>query len=371
LSNNYQLFKTDILSKSSDISEVLGCTPLISASVRVTSRCQSRCCFCSTNSESSSLRFEEESSCNIVNWLRQLSFFGVQRLFITGGEPTLRSDIGQIIKGAKSLGFDVAMSTNGLNLNSKIIEELQNSGLKHLQISLHGIAETHDRLTGIYGAHESVINAIHLSTQSLENVSVAMTISLDNLCEVELVIEEALEAGAHWVAIHPVMAVGRAKADSVPKLKDVITVLDNLKDVNKEHVAVMLPPALVPSWAQNKRFGFGYVCTFPDMLAIDDHGRVAPCDTLLSDMNWQLGNIKTHPLDEILTSECSKQWRDLREDPVRNLGGVCKQCKFLQLCCGGCRALSYRKNGGWNLPDIWCEEAFDSGIFPESSLCKQ
>lgn len=366
--NNYSLSKDvpDVLSTASSISSMLGSVPLNSASVRVTSRCQARCCFCSSSSNDA--RIPETPTNTILHWLKQISSLGAQRLFITGGEPTLRSDIGQIINGAQDLGFEVVMSTNGLRFDLKIAENLKNSGLSHLQISLHGIAATHDRLVGVSGAHRSVIDAICLFSSYIEKVSVAMTITSDNLPEVEFVIEEALSAGANWVALHPVMVVGRAKPSLAPKLKDVLKKLNHLVEIYRERLALMLPPALVPTRAQKEAFGFGYLCTFPDMIAIDAQGTVAPCDSLLSDTKWQLGDLRIHSLKKILASEQAAQWRNLSENPAGKLEGICRYCKFLHLCCGGCRALSYFKHGHWNAPDIWCEEAFDSGIFPETSL---
>lgn len=357
-----------VLSAASDISGVLGCVPLTSASVRVTSQCRARCRFCSTNAGPGDAGLRDASGNEILGWVEQLSAFGLQHLFITGGEPTLHPGIGAIIGGATDLGVGVVMSTNGMHIDSKMAGCLGSSGLKHLQISLHGTAKTHDMLVGVSGAHESVINAIRHSARHVEKVSVAMTVTSHNLCEMASVAEEALTAGAHWVALHPVMDIGRAKAGFVPKLKDFMGALGGLSDMHKKSLTVLLPPALVPSWARDGPFGLGHLCTFPDMVAIDADGTVAPCDALLGDGSWRLGDLRTRPLAGILSSERSTRWRGLREDPAGSLEGVCKRCRFIKLCCGGCRALSYRKHGHWNAPDIWCEEAFGSGIFPEEFL---
>ncbi|TRM80530.1 GTP 3',8-cyclase MoaA, partial [Sulfolobus sp. F3] len=43
--------------------------------------------------------------------------FGIRSVKLTGGEPTLRRDLIEIIKGLKELGYqDVSMTTNGFLL---------------------------------------------------------------------------------------------------------------------------------------------------------------------------------------------------------------------------------------------------------------
>jgi radical SAM protein with 4Fe4S-binding SPASM domain len=263
------------------------------------------------------------------------------------------------------------MSTNGLVFDAaRVAKRLGQSGLKHLQISLHGSSEKHDRLVGIGGAHETAVTAIKRFSDHIENVSVAMTITTDNLYDIESVIDKALTAGARWIAVHPVMVIGRAKPSHAPEIESVLEVIDQLSEEHKRHLAVMLPPAIVPAWARNTSFGLGYICTFPDMIAIDQEGNIAPCDAFLADKKWHMGNLRYNLLEEILSSGQATEWKNLRENPVGYLKGVCRQCEFLNLCCGGCRALSYMKYNHWGSPDIWCEEAFECGIFPEESLIK-
>lgn len=130
----------------------------------------------------------------------------------------------------------------------------------------------------------------------------------------------------------------------------------------------MLPPALVPVWAREQQFGSGYVCTFPDMVAIDSQGRVAPCDKLLNSKSQLLGDLSVSSLKALYMSDSAAWWRDLSKEPTKNLKGLCRRCCFLNLCCGGCRTLSYVKHGHWNAPDIWCEEAYRCGLFPDYYL---
>ncbi len=92
-----------------------------------------------------------ESGCRIVNF--------------SGGEPTLRDDLEEIISHASSRGFWTSLVTNGSTLSSGKMDRLKKAGLDNLFVSLDFTdGERHDKLRGIDGLYDRVINAlIHLS----------------------------------------------------------------------------------------------------------------------------------------------------------------------------------------------------------------
>lgn len=62
---------------------------------------------------------------------------GIPHVVFTGGEPTLRPDLGQIIAFAEKLGMVSGLITNGMRLSeSKYLHELLQSGLDHVMILL-------------------------------------------------------------------------------------------------------------------------------------------------------------------------------------------------------------------------------------------
>ena len=67
---------------------------------------------------------------------------GLNKVRITGGEPLLRKDIIKLIKMIRSLDseLDIAMTTNG-SLLSKFIDDLVESGINRITISLDAIDE--------------------------------------------------------------------------------------------------------------------------------------------------------------------------------------------------------------------------------------
>ena len=63
---------------------------------------------------------------------------GIPHVIFTGGEPTLRPDIIDLIKATEKLGLVSGLSTDGIRLSeNEFLEQILNSGLDHLLITLN------------------------------------------------------------------------------------------------------------------------------------------------------------------------------------------------------------------------------------------
>jgi pyrroloquinoline quinone biosynthesis protein E len=356
----------DIAFSAKEIAKVLGIVPLTYATIRVTNQCQARCFFCSSYQKLNrreSLSFEKICDC-----IAQLHDLGVFRIFLTGGEPTLREDIAEIIKYARSLGIEVAMSTNAIQIKDTILEKIVESGLDHLQISIHGDEKTHNRIVGLTNAYKSSTRVLKKTAARIKNLSVIMTVTTENLYEIESVVQNSLSNGAHWVAIHPVMPVEQVDRADIPPIRPLLNEFYSLKKKFQSHLVLLIPPGLIPLFGKAEKFGMGHLCGFPDMLSIAANGDTAPCDVLLDDEHFVLGNVKDASLPELIDNARSTPWNLIRENPIKTIKGICQSCKYLKLCCGGCKAISYLKYKNWDHPDLLCEEAYKENIFPMESI---
>ena len=102
------------LQRSSDV-------PLC-AMLCVTERCPMACAHCYQNERSRTARAAELSLAEIEDLLDQLAAFGVFRLSITGGEPTLRRDLLEIVEAAWKRKFLISLKTSGAFLEGEQIE---------------------------------------------------------------------------------------------------------------------------------------------------------------------------------------------------------------------------------------------------------
>ncbi|MFH0862972.1 MAG: radical SAM protein [Candidatus Altiarchaeota archaeon] len=116
-------------------------------------RCNARCVMCDIWRKKSSSEMDLGQISSVFSKLGRLD-----ALRLTGGEPFLRPDIGQIIDAADSIirpGM-VHITSNGL-LTSKIVDtvkSLKRTDNLHVKISLDYPDQRHDRLRGIEGAFD-------------------------------------------------------------------------------------------------------------------------------------------------------------------------------------------------------------------------
>jgi cyclic pyranopterin phosphate synthase len=109
--------------------------------ISVTDRCNFRCLYCMPESgmewlpKNEILSYEE-----ISNVVSQLAPLGLRRLRITGGEPTIRPQIHELIRMLRRIPEieDIALSTNGVRL-PEIASLLRESGLNRVNMSVDSL----------------------------------------------------------------------------------------------------------------------------------------------------------------------------------------------------------------------------------------
>ena len=105
--------------------------------VRVTIDCNANCCFCNFCKENEK-DFKNPTKKELIRQIDYLRAKGADYIIFSGGEPLIYRGIIEIISYTRKLGFkDIELQTNALALDGKKIEELKNSGLTRLFISLH------------------------------------------------------------------------------------------------------------------------------------------------------------------------------------------------------------------------------------------
>jgi cyclic pyranopterin phosphate synthase len=125
--------------------------PLLNLRIAITQRCNLRCDYCHREGEENCAQgtAEEMSVDEIVRIARVAVSLGISRIKLTGGEPLMRKDICEIVKGIAAIPDvkDLSMTTNGTMLGF-LAEELHMYGLRRVNISLPTLnAETYTKLT--------------------------------------------------------------------------------------------------------------------------------------------------------------------------------------------------------------------------------
>jgi MoaA/NifB/PqqE/SkfB family radical SAM enzyme len=225
---------------------------------------------------------------------------------ITGGEPFMRRDLGEIVRYVHDeLGMAVLLFTTGWYLERRMDEVLP--WVDMLMLSLDSARpERHDEIRRLPGLHARLMSSIKLVKQRYPELSVQL-----NTC-----VQRGLEADGEIDEL-----VALAEQLGVPISFDVITPFRNGSDGSHFSLTDMgLPQAelarVCSELSAKKRAGApilnsdryfqyfidgrpGYRCHFPKLaMSVDARGMVENC----LDLDHPLGNIQTTPLAEIMQS---------------------------------------------------------------------
>ncbi len=113
------------------------------ALLEVTQRCNLNCRFCFADAGGSA---RDPSLEVLTRWFRKvMEASGPTNIQLSGGEPTLRDDLPEIVALGKSEGFDfIQVNSNGLRLAAEkdYVRRLQEAGLDSLFLQFDGVDDT-------------------------------------------------------------------------------------------------------------------------------------------------------------------------------------------------------------------------------------
>lgn len=125
----------------------------------LTERCTLHCTYCRVD-EGVCPKIQELSADELILLAEAAVELGITRIRLTGGEPLLRRDLLQIVRGISSLSGlrDLSMTTNAQML-AEIAADLKEAGLDRLNISMDTLnADLFKELTG--GSLQKVLDGI-------------------------------------------------------------------------------------------------------------------------------------------------------------------------------------------------------------------
>ncbi len=112
--------------------------------IDVTNRCNLRCPVCFANAAVSGVVYEptREQIATMLKQLRNIKPVPATALQFSGGEPTVREDLPDLIRLAKEVGFEhVEVNTNGIRLAQSVdyCRELANAGASTIYLQFDGV----------------------------------------------------------------------------------------------------------------------------------------------------------------------------------------------------------------------------------------
>jgi len=284
------------------------------------------------------------------------------RINFTGGDPLLRKDIFSLIKYAKEKGIAVGILGNPNHLNYETAKQLKNLGVDRYQISIDGLASTHDSLRGKNGLFEKSIQAIRILKKVRIPSVVLFTLSKVNAKDLIEVIRVVAKEGVSIFDFARLVPIGSGKKLEEEMLTPeeyrdlLLRVLEEYKELKekgcrtyfgrKDHLWCLLYKelGLLRFSPKDKCTIWGGCGIGSNILTVLADGTVYPCRRL----PIKLGNLPQNSIEEIFFD--SPELNEMRK--IENMQ-KCKKCELIQIC-RGCPGVAYGVHGDYTAPDPQC-----------------
>ena len=152
------------------------------AIIDVTNRCNLRCPICFANAAAAGYVYEptKQQIQDMLQNLRQNSPVPATALQFSGGEPTIREDLPELVKITKNLGFShVEINTNGIRLaqSVKYCKTLNEAGVSTVYLQFDGLTSDIYKFTRGVDLLETKMKAIENCREAgLESVVLVVTL---------------------------------------------------------------------------------------------------------------------------------------------------------------------------------------------------
>jgi radical SAM protein with 4Fe4S-binding SPASM domain len=321
----------------------------------IVSECNYHCVFCAAQWEKYRLTYLP--TVQIKKIIDKLVNAEIYSIFFTGGEPFIRKDLIEILKYAVDNGMNVTVSTNGSLITREVAERLNKIGVDEVQVSLHGLEKTHERITKVPNSYYLTLRGIEYLHEAGIGVIVASVGMKTNYRELPQLAREVADMGAIAYRVLRLMPNKPELLDQVLEEEEsrwLIEELDKVRHEKKIEVEVHVPPGCFHTRYFNPllfpKFSHAYtsICTAcKASMAILSNGDVVPCIEL---KEIKLGNILHQDIEEIWNTEKCKEMRNLTPSTYT---GLCRICPLRHVCYSA-RCLAYRFNGSLYADDPTC-----------------
>ena len=176
-------------------------------------RCNARCGFCYYQDLLDNPIEKEPTTKQLLDYLRVLRSQGATEVEFTGGEPTIRSDLIELIKYAKKIGFvNVSVITNGLRLaNPLYADDIVKAGVNDFLFSIHGhTGEIHEEHTSVPGSFFKILDAIRNIQSAKQRCRSTTTVTGKNYLYIEPLFKKLIEINVQCIHLAVFSPVAQA-----------------------------------------------------------------------------------------------------------------------------------------------------------------
>jgi PqqA peptide cyclase len=331
----------------------------------LTHRCPLQCPYCSNPLELE--RVAGELPTEIwLDVLTQAAALGILQLHLSGGEPTVRRDLEQIVARAAEVGLYSNLITAAVLLTRERLERLAEHGLDHVQISIQDTdPDNADRIAQYRGGHAKKLEAAGWVRDLGLPLTLNAPIHRQNIAHLPAIIELAVSLGARRLEVAHVQYYGwalRNRQALMPTREEVLRSAELVEAARERLKGVLSIDFVVPDYYASRPkpcmggWGRGIVNVTPS-------GKVLPCHAAETIPGLVFDNVRDRPLRDIwLNSQAFQAFRGtswMREP--------CRSCEFREIDWGGCRCQAFAFTGDAALTDPACAKSARHAEFAQTA----
>jgi radical SAM protein with 4Fe4S-binding SPASM domain len=315
--------------------------------IAVTYRCQNRCEFCYASSPYRGANVPEMALEQILTVIDKIRYEAqVPTLSFTGGEPTLRDDLPEMVRHASLIGMRTNLITNGIRCSDpSFTRRLAEAGLNSAQVSLESHrADIHDSITGNIGSYDMTIRGIeNLKAAGIythTNTTICRK-NKDSLKDLITFLHEKYDVP--YLSMNMIIATGTARDNDTIRIGysaigGIINPLIDLCEVLGMKFVWYSPTPYCMFNPVDRNLGSKSCACISGLLSVNPSGEVLPC----SSFDRGVGNLLKHSFEHVWNSDQALYWRERRYTPP-----VCRACEY-EFICGGACPLYWEHAGGFD-----------------------
>jgi PqqA peptide cyclase len=326
--------------------------PPLALLAELSHRCPLQCPYCSNP-----LELERGSSeIDTDTWQRVLSeaaALGILQVHFSGGEPTVRRDLPDLVRHASKVGLYSNLITSGVLTHPAQFDALVEAGLEHVQLSIQDAdAANGDRIAGLAGAQAKKHAFAALVRQAGLPLTINAVVHRQNLGNLERMIELAVELGAQRMEVAHVQYYGWALVNRdalLPTREQLDDATAAVEAARARLKGVLMIDYVVPDYYAHrpKSCMGGWGRRF---LNVSPAGKVLPCHAAESLPGFAFPSVNESSLADIwYDSEAFQRYRGTDWMPL-----PCRDCERREIDWGGCRCQAFALTGDAGRVDPAC-----------------
>ncbi len=257
---------------------------------------------------------------------------GIPHIIFTGGEPTLRDDLPELVAHAESNGQITGLNTNARRLSdANFVKRLVEAGLDHVQVTVESSdADIHNRMVNARAFEQTIAGLKNVLATRLY-VMTNTTMLRDNVESIPATLDFLADLGVPTVGLNALIYSGHGATvgTGLPErdLKPLLEMARQKTESRGQKLIWYTPTQYCHFDPVQMELGVKGCTAAQYNMCVEPNGDVLPCQSYYQ----PLGNLLRDDWDAIWNHPLALKLRERRDLPLK-----CEGCALLAECGGGC-----------------------------------